>query len=141
MTELVSTGQESEASLASRRRPRLVSSWAALKQIRAALANPELKIRQRDKLSDSMLMLAIIYAFAIFLFPVHAHPMIGIADVVFGLAFLSYATQRLGIITTLNDRQTVLVAQLMFCMLLIGMYITLNIGAIYVWLKLVGPGS
>jgi|SRR6516162_4100874 hypothetical protein len=139
MNELVSNPQESEDSLASRRRPRLVSSWAALKQIREAFNNKELRVRQRDKLSDVMLTFAIVYAIAIFMFPVQAHPMIKVADVVFGITFFLYVTQRLGILTTLNERQTLLIAELLFCMILIGMYIAINIGAVYIWLKLVAP--
>jgi hypothetical protein len=139
MNELAADAQNPELNPASRRRNRLVSSWAAVQLIYSAFANKELKIRQRDKVSDVMLTFAIIYGIAIFLFPVQAHPWVGIADLVFGITFLLYFTQRFGIITTFNERQALLVAELLFCMLLIGIYIAVNIGAIYVWFKLASP--
>src|SRR5262249_14430972 len=139
MNEFVSNPQNAEANLASRRRPRLVSSWDALKHISSALNSTELRLRHRDKLTNVMLVFAIVYAICAYMFPEQAHSMIKIVDVLFGVTFFLYITQRLGIITSFNERQTVLVAELLFCMILVGMYIAVNIGAVYVWLKLVAP--
>jgi hypothetical protein len=138
MNELVSNPPNPQAISASRRRSRLVSSWAALLHIRSAICSKELKIRHIDRVSDVMLICGIVYAIAVLLFPALASSWLGVADLAFGITFYFYITQRLGIITTFSVRQTVLIAELLFCMTLLGMYIAINIGAIYPWLRFVG---
>ena len=77
-----------------------------------------------------------LYAVLAFMFPDRSLQIFWPVDALFGVFFLSYATLRLGIITTLNDRQAVLVFELLVCMILVGMFIAVNIGAFYIWMHL-----
>jgi hypothetical protein len=135
MSELASNPENSQVRPESQRRHRAVSSWAALLHIRSAFAS-KVKTRRDDKASNIALLFALAYAIPAFLYPDRSLQMFWIADIVFGLFFLSYVTLRFGIITTLNPRQTVLILELLICMILVGMYCAVNLGAGYILLHL-----
>lgn len=107
-----------------------MSTSEALHQISNALRSDELKVRGADRLTKILIFCAIAAATVAFLYPSQSAPIAWLCDLCFGLAIIFYITQRLGIFATFSQRQTLLAAELMFGLVIFGVFITINLAVI-----------
>ena len=80
-----------------------------------------------DKVTLGLLGASGLMAVAIVLFPTFAHMTAIICDIFFALTLVFFITQRLGIVTTFDDKQTVFATELMFGFLIAGIFIVINL--------------
>jgi hypothetical protein len=118
----------------SRRTP-WAATWSALRQMRTSFATAGGRVRREDKLTSIWLVVSVIIGTAVFIFPQQAQSCEILFDVVFGYTIISYAMQRLGIFATLNERQTLLVSELLIATLMLGIFIAFNIDIVFSGLR------
>jgi len=135
MSELPTNIQTNDTEWKTRRRSRFIGSWEAVKQISAALSSKELKIRKADRITDFLMIGTVAMITFLFLFPHQALPIMIFCYLFSGLTIIFYVTQRLGIFASFNERQTLITAELLFGMLWVGIFTSLNIGALILMLK------
>ena len=80
-----------------------------------------------DKVTLVLLGVSGLMAVAIVMFPTFASMAAIACDVFFALTIVFFITQRLGIITTFDDKQTVFATELMFGSLIAGIFIVINL--------------
>ena len=80
-----------------------------------------------DKVTLGLLGVSGLMAAAIVMFPAFASMTAIVCDIFFALTIIFFITQRLGIVTTFDDKQTVFATELMFGFLIAGIYIVINL--------------
>lgn len=109
------------------RASRWSTSGEAIKHINAAFASTKLKTRLADRVTLALLGVSAVMAIAIVLLPQFAAITAIACDVFFALTIIFFITQRLGIITTFDTKQTVFATELMFGFLIAGIFIVINL--------------
>ena len=131
---VVPPGTAPSAGWKARRSP-WVATWSALRQMRTSFATAGGRVRKEDKLTSIWLVVSVIIGTGVFLFPQQAQSCEILFDIVFGYTIISYAMQRLGIFATLNERQTLLVSELLIATLMLGLFIAFNIDIVFTALR------
>lgn len=107
------------------RRSPWVSTWAALMYINGI---PKGRVRTSDKTTAIFLGLSIILVGSVMFVPAAFSASAGIlTDFILGMTIVSFFINRFGIITTLQERQAVLIWDLMLSMFLAGLYFSINL--------------
>ncbi|MBS2004665.1 MAG: hypothetical protein U0103_27960 [Candidatus Obscuribacterales bacterium] len=109
------------------RSSRWSTSGEALQHIAKAFSNTKLKVRTADKVTLGLLLASTVMAVVVVLFPQFAYTTALLCDIFFALTIIFFITQRLGIVTTFNDKQTVFATELMFGFLIAGIFIVINL--------------
>ena len=102
-----------------RRRSRWATSWDAVKHVSDSFSEKGDKTRKSDKASSIMLVLLVLALTGYFLFPSFRGPLFIVGDLFFCAAVGFYIANRLGIMATLNKRQTVILSELMIGLVVI----------------------
>jgi hypothetical protein len=101
----------------------------------ASFLSDEIKIRTSDKITNILLICAILSAACIFMFPGQTLSIAGLYDALVGLMIVLYIGQRLGIINTFNTRQTLFTTELFLGFSLVGFFIAINMAVALLLLK------
>lgn len=109
-----------------KRRSRWHTSYLAIQHISASVMDPQVKVRQADRVTSYMLVCCLLFGVLYILFPEYDSSIEVIGSVFAGVALVFYISQRLGILTICTPRQTVLLTELMLGTLLLGIYIAAN---------------
>lgn len=125
MSETVDETQEVKAKTS--RASRWSTSAEAIQHISKAFSSTKLKVRMADKVTLVLLGVSGLMAVAIVMFPEMASMAAIACDVFFALTIVFFITQRLGIMTTFDDKQTVFATELMFGSLIAGIFIVINL--------------
>ncbi len=125
MSETVDETQNVKAKTS--RASRWSTSAEAIHHISKAFSSTKLKVRMADKVTLALLGVSGLMAVAIVLFPDFASMTAIVCDVFFALTIIFFITQRLGIVTTFDDKQTVFATELMFGFLISGIFIVINL--------------
>lgn len=80
-----------------------------------------------DKVTLALLLASTVLAVAVVLFPQFASMTAIACDLFFALTIVFFITQRLGIVTTFDPKQTVFATELMFGFLIAGIFIVINL--------------
>jgi hypothetical protein len=112
------------------RRSRWASSKEAINQIIAAFGSNDVRVRQSDRVTSILLYCSIAAGTVFFLYPSQFAPMVWLCDILFATTIIFYIAQRLGIFSTFNQRQTLLAAELMFGLAVLGVLLAFNVAAI-----------
>lgn len=126
MSESVNMNPSGDSAAAQKeRRTPMEGSWAALIHINKAAKD---KVRTTDKTTGWFLVIAVVAVLSVGFVPAAYTATAGmLTDIALGLAVLSFFINRFGIMVTLNDRQTILIWDLMIAAFLGGLYFALNL--------------
>lgn len=128
-----SENSQKDNSLAAQRRSGWQSSIAAVSYINELSKQPELRIRQSDRITGISLILATLATVLCLVL----HKLSGISfqlmllcDFFLGISLTIYVCNRLGILTALPPRQASLTWQLLQAFAFVGVFITVNLAII-----------
>ncbi len=115
------------------RRSQWRSSWDALVYIISVSRQPELKIRETDRITGLAVLLAAVATILCLL--LHKWSGLGLqltllCDFFLGLSLIIYVFNRLGILTGMTPRQAILTWQLIRAFCFVGVFITINLALI-----------
>lgn len=135
MSEVVETSEPTPGDLPSedgsiaQRRSRWASSKEALSYLFSALGDKKHKGRTSDTVTTGLLTVAILVGSSLVLFPQAASILVLLSSILFLVTTVFYLANRLGVLTTLNTRQLVIVAELMFGFTALGILLLVNVQA------------
>ena len=112
------------------RRPVLETFFSSLAYINKLVVNDDVSVRDSDKATSYFLLICSLATVVALVTPMLAPqrlPLLLVCDVLVGAMIFMYIAHRLGIITTLTDRQAFLSWQLMQGTFFFGIFITINI--------------
>lgn len=114
-----------------KRRSRWVSSKAGLDYFSQSFGSDKLKFRFEDKLTNYAFALAVAAGTAHILYPSITLLSV-VSDVLILVTVVFFITQRLGILSTLTERQVVLCGELIFGFILLSIFASLKIQSLLV---------
>lgn len=121
------TNETPDVKIKTSRASRWSTSAEAIQHIHKAFSSTKLKVRLADKVTLVLLGLSTFMAVAIVAFPQFANYTAVTCDIFFALTIVFFITQRLGIITTFDTKQTVFATELMFGFLIAGIFLVINL--------------
>ncbi len=111
------------------------SSLAALQFINECYRGSDAKTRKMDHITNILIILAITLTTFCILFPKQNQILYLFSDFFIGTSIIFYIVNRFGIVTTLDKRQAVLIAELLLGFICLGLYIASNFAGLTIWIR------